>query len=139
MKELIIDTGLRQYKLAEDCIVEFNPTDSEFASKLFDVYAQLEEMQKGFKARLEKETDSKEIMDMGKEFNAQIKTVLNGIFDRDICTPICGDVSVYALTDGMPIWAKILLVILDEMNDAFTEEQKKQKTQIEKYTKKYHR
>lgn len=139
MKELIIDTGLKQYKLAEDCVVEFNPTDSEFASKLFDTYEKLESMQKEYKEALEKETNNKAIMEKSKDFNNKIKEALNAVFDRDICTPICGDISVFALSDGMPIWAKILLVIIDEMNDAFTAEQKKQRAQIDKYTKKYHR
>lgn len=138
MKELRIETGVQQYKLAEDCIVEFNPTDSEFASRLFKVYDSLEEIHQRYRDELASEDDVKKIFATSKDIEAEMRSVLNGIFDKDICTPICGDISVYAISNGAPIWANILLALIDEMSDVLTEEQKKTQKRVSKYTKKYH-
>lgn len=139
MKELNINTGLVEYKLAEGCTVLINPTDSEFAGKLLSTYDVLEAKQTEYTEVLKTEKDSRVVFEKARQINHEIREVINDLFGKDICTPICGTMSIYALADGMPIWANILLVFIDEMTDVLDDEQKKSKARISKYTKKYHK
>ena len=68
-----------------------------------------------------------------------MKETINGIFGKDVMTPLIGDMSAYAMADGLPVWANIILAIIDVMDASITEEAKKSATRIDKYTKKYHR
>ena len=47
--------------------------------------------------------------------------------------------SIYAIADGLPIWANLMLAIIDEFDASFVAEKKKTNPRIQKYTKKYQR
>ena len=47
--------------------------------------------------------------------------------------------NVYALSDGLPVWANLMLTIMDEIDTTFAREQKATNPRISKYTKKYQR
>ena len=57
----------------------------------------------------------------------------------DICTPLFGELNLYALANGFPIWANLLFALVDEMDTAYAREQKLTNPRISKYTKKYHK
>ena len=61
------------------------------------------------------------------------------VFGFDVCGAVFGDMNVYALADGLPVWCNLMLSVMDEIDTTFAREQKAQNPRISKYTKKYHR
>ena len=45
--------------------------------------------------------------------------------------------NVYALASGLPVWANLLLAVIDKTNASMDEESKKTDDRLNKYLKKY--
>ncbi len=133
---LTIDTGLREYNLNGKVTVTFNPTDSIFIGKIYDTFSDLEEKEKEYKKQMENAT-AKEVLELSQQLNVEMRGILEDIFGVDVVTPLIGNANVYALAEGLPVWANILLAIIDELDDASVEEQAKTNARIAYYTKKY--
>jgi len=139
MKELNIDTGLVTYNLNDAVQVTFNPTDLVFGEKLFNIFDQLDAKQNEYLENIKAKKDNRELFEYGRQLDKEMRDYLFTLFDMDIVTPLIGDISVYALADGMPIWANILTTLVDEMDSATTKNNELSKKRIAKYTKKYTR
>lgn len=137
MKEIKIDTGLVTYNLNDVVQVTFNPTDIVFGEKLFNIFDQLDAKQKEYLDNINSKKDNRELFEYGRLLDKEMRDHINSLFDMDIVTPLIGDISVYALADGMPIWANILTALVDEMDSAATKNNELSKKRIAKYTKKY--
>ena len=137
MKELNIDTGLVTYNLNDAVQVTFNPTDLVFGEKLFNIFDQLDAKQNEYLENIKAKKDNRELFEYGRQLDKEMRDYLFTLFDMDIVTPLIGDISVYALADGMPIWANILTTLVDEMDSATTKNNELSKKRIAKYTKKY--
>ena len=132
-----IKTGVQNYDLGGKVTVSFNPTDLHFAGKVkdgIDACIAREEAFQNFVAKTE---------DVGKMFleaenaDKDIEGIVNGVFGVDVVAPLCEGISVRAWADGMPIWANILLAIMDVLEAGQSEAMKASKARIAKYTKKY--
>lgn len=139
MKDLNIDTGLVTYNLNDAVQVTFNPTDLVFGEKLFNIFDQLDAKQNEYLENIKAKKDNRELFEYGRQLDKEMRDYLFTLFDMDIVTPLIGDISVYALADGMPIWANILTTLVDEMDSATTKNNELSKKRIAKYTKKYTR
>ena len=137
MKDLNIDTGLVTYNLNDAVQVTFNPTDLVFGEKLFNIFDQLDAKQNEYLENIKAKKDNRELFEYGRQLDKEMRDYLFTLFDMDIVTPLIGDISVYALADGMPIWANILTTLVDEMDSATTKNNELSKKRIAKYTKKY--
>ena len=137
MKELNFATGLEEYKLADGCVVRFNPTDTFFVERLYNTFCEIDKKDGAFHARVDKLADKEEVFQLGHESDAEIREMINAIFGEDICTPVIGGMCIWAWADGMPVWANILLAIMDEIDTTFAREQKATNPRIKKYTEKY--
>ena len=137
MKELNFATGLEEFSLNGKCSVVFNPTDPNFAERLFNTFDDLDGKQERYRARIDKTADKAEIFRIGREMDAEMRERVNAVFGTDICTPLIGSMNIYALADGMPAWANLLLTIMDEVDTTFAREQKATNPRIKKYTEKY--
>jgi len=137
--EISVNTGIKEFSLADKVSVFFNPSDTSFAQKIFDVFMALEDKQNEYIERIKEIGENPEIFTVGKEMDAEMRGAINGIFGIDVITPLIGDCNVYALADGMPIWANLLTAVIDVMDETVKAETKKSKEKIDKYTKKYHK
>lgn len=137
--ELNINTGLVEYNLAGKVSVEFNPTDQTFAEKLYRTFEQLDEKQDEYKEKMEKALGTEDMFTVGRELDAEMKKAINELFGKDVMTPLLGDMSAYAMADGLPVWANIILAILEVIDKTITDEMGKTASRIDKYTKKYHK
>ena len=54
MADIRFDTGVQSFQINGGVSVEFNPTDSEFAKKLFSLFEELESRQHEYAKRAEK-------------------------------------------------------------------------------------
>ena len=137
MKELNFDSGIVTYSLNGKCEVSFNPTDSAFVEKLYRAFEELDKKQEGYKAQIEKIADKREIFDFAKERDAEMRGIIDGVFGSPVSDALFGDMNVYAIANGLPVWCNLMLAVMDELDTAFAREQKASNPRIAKYTAKY--
>lgn len=139
LKELKFETGLVTYGLNGKCEVSFNPTDSFFGEQLFGAFDTLDKKQEAYREQVEKMADKRQIFDIARERDAEMRGIIDDLFNAPVCTAVFGRMNVYALADGLPAWANLLLAIMDEVDTSFAREQKATNPRIQKYTAKYHK
>lgn len=139
MKELNFETGLVTYSLNGKCDITFNPTDSTFVKRLFDAFEYLDSKQEAHRAEVEKLADNKKIFELSIERDKEMREIVDGVFCAPVCDALFGDMNVYAMADGLPVWCNLMLAVMDEIDTTFAREQKATNTRITKYTKKYHK
>ena len=137
MTELTFSTGLVSYSLNGQCEVAFNPTDSAFVEKLFDTFSVLDKKQEAYREEIEKTSDRMEIFEIARARDAEMREMIDGVFGAPVCQALFGRMNVYALAEGLPVWANLLLAVMDEIDTGFAREQKLTNPRIAKYTAKY--
>jgi hypothetical protein len=138
MADIRFDTGVQSFQINGGVNVEFNPTDSEFAKKLFSLFEELEARQHEYAKRAENEADPKKILDLADQFDKEIREKIDAIFGK----PICADVfktNVLALGDGLPVWANLMLSVLDQMDTGFDVQKAKTNARVKQYTERWAR
>ena len=139
MADLTINTGVQEYVFnGGKARVYLNPADPAFAKRLYERFTELEEKDKAWRAKIA-ELSGDAIMAAWDEGDAMFREAIDDVLGVGFCAQLCGNVSVLAIADGMPIWMNILLAIIDIMDEAVSKEQKTVNPKLEKYLKKYHR
>ena len=138
MQELNFETGLVRFTINGKCEVAFNPTDSVFVERLFDAFETLDQRQDAYKAEVEKTADKREIFAIARKRDAEMREIIDGVFGASVCADLFGNMNVYALADGLPVWANLMFAVMDEVDTTFAREQKRTNPRISKYTAKYH-
>ena len=139
MKELKIATGVETYKLNDSVEVSFNPTDAAFGEKLFNAFDTLDKRQESYKVEVGKAEGKRELFDVVRKLDGEMREIINDVFEFDVCSGLFGELNVYALAEGLPLWANLLFAIMDEMDETVMREKKAMNPRIAKYTKKYHK
>lgn len=137
MKELNFETGLVTYDLNGKCEVTFNPSDSNFVERLYAAFEDLDRKQEGYRNTIEKMADKREIFEFARERDAEMREVIDGLFDVPISEALFGGMNVYAIANGLPVWCNLMLALMDEIDTTFAREQKATNPRIAKYTAKY--
>ena len=137
-KALVIETGAVTYHLNGVCDLTFNPTDTAYVERLYNTFEELDRKQEAYKAEVEK-AQKKEIFDIAKRRDAEMREMIDNALGAPVCDAVFHDMNVYALADGLPVWANLLLAIMDEMDTTFAEEQKRTNVRLRKYSDKYKR
>ena len=137
MKELSFESGLVTYSINGACEVSFNPTDSNFVERLYTTFEELDRKQDEYKAQVEKLSDKREIFDYVHERDAEMRGMIDGLFATPVCDALFGNMNVYAIANGLPVWCNFLLAVMDEVDTTFAKEQKATNPRIAKYTAKY--
>lgn len=138
VEQLSFDVGVTRFALNGGVEVEFNPSDSAFAERLFTLFTELDGKQKEYKAAKDKAKGA-EIFDLARKMDTEIRAGIDGLFGVPVCDEAFGNMSVTALADGLPVWANLLLAVMDKMDERVVAERKRTNPRIEKYTKKYHK
>lgn len=114
----------------------YNPTDINFVEKLFRVFDELDGKQKTMEAEV-KAAEQREIFDISRRADAEMRTMIDGVLGEGACAALWGDINSYAYADGLPLWANLLLAVMDECDAGFVQQQKLMRPRMEKYTAKY--
>lgn len=145
-EQLKFESGIKEYPLKlyeeQDPVpVRFNPTNMLFIEHVFDCFDKMDKVQEKYVNRLETlrdDQDYKAVFAFTREMEQELRSGLNEVFYQDISTPLFGQFeSVYAAADGLPIWANILLAVIDEFDDSFVREKQLQNPRLKKYIDKY--
>lgn len=140
---ILINSGIIQKTLetsdGKTCDIVFNPTDSVFVEKLFTAFDTLDKKQEAYKVEVEKTGNKREVFEIARKMDEEMREIIGEVFGFDICAALFGEMNVYALADGLPVWANLMLAIMDEVDTAFAREQKATNPRVARYTKKYHK
>lgn len=139
MPDIKFETGKVTYTLNGDTAVSFNPTDSAFVEKLFNAFDTLDKRQDAYKAEVEKMGDKREIFDIARKRDAEMREIIDGVFDAPVCKALFGGMNVYAMADGLPAWANLMLAVMDEIDTSFAKQKKLTDPRISKYLARYHK
>ena len=139
MKTLNFDTGVETFKVNDTAEVSFNPTDLSFGERLFSTFDALDKKQASYRAEVSRLGDKRKVFDLARRMDQEMREMIDGIFQKPVCCDVFGDMNVYALSDGLPVWANFLLAVMDLTDSTFAQEQKATNPRIMKYTAKYHR
>ena len=145
MRELNFDTGLVRYTVnGIEGAVCFNPTDSAFFKKVYDLFSELSEKCDQYEKKMKQTQDGTDRYLIISQLDAEIDAAIDAVFDKPglsemIFTVDGKRVSPNALAGGFPLWANFILAIADEADASVKEQLAKSKSRMEKYTKKYHR
>ena len=137
MKSLTFDNGIEEYDLDGKVTVKFNPTDVAFLEKLSDSFASLDLIQEEVKLSKEEITDEKDVFNLAKNLDTKMRDIINALFGMDVCTPLFGEMNLFASAGGLPVWANLMLAVADEVQNSMQGELKKREARIRKYTEKY--
>ena len=131
--ELNFGDGLVTYTINGKCDVSFNPTDSNFVERLYLAFEELDKKQEGYKAQIEKMGDKKQIFAFARERDAEMRKIIDSVFDAPVADALFGGMNVYAMAEGVPVWCNLMLAIMDEIDNTFSREQKFTNPRIKKY------
>ena len=137
MKSLSFSDGLEEYRLNDRVTVRFNPTDVGFLEKLSHTFEQLDSLQDEVRKSRDSITDDREVFPIARELDAKMRGVINELFGDDVCTPLFGSVNLFASSGGLPLWANLLLAIIDEVQTVMQGELDAREKRIAKYVEKY--
>lgn len=136
-RQLNFETGLVSFSVNGGLEITFNPTDSAFVEKLFNAFDTLDGRQEAYKAETEKTSDKRKIFEIAHKRDAEMREIIDGVFDCPVCSDVFGKMNVYAMANGLPVWCNFMLAIMDEVDTTFSKEQKLTNPRIAKYTAKY--
>ena len=119
MNEIQFSTGLVSYSLNGQCQVSFNPTDSAFVERLFATFGALDMMQEEHKAELQRTSDRAEIFEIARARDKKMRELIDGVFGAPVCEALFGEMNVYALAEGLPVWCNLMLAVMDEIDTGF--------------------
>ena len=137
-KQLQISTGIKTYDLNGKVELSFNPSDAFYIEGVYKAFEELDKKQEAYKAEVEK-AQKREIFDIARRWDAEMREMVDNALGTPVCDALFGRMNVYALADGLPLWANLLLSIMDEMDAGVAAERQKTDARIAKYTKKYHK
>ena len=134
MADIRFDTGVVAFNLNDKIEVSFNPTDSAVVEKIYSTFEELDRKQEAYKAEIEKCADKKEIFEIARRRDAEMRDMIDGLFEKPVCAALFGTMNVYSLADGLPVWCNLMLAVIDQIDTTFSREQKRTNPRIAKYT-----
>ena len=139
MAELKFETGIVTFTVNGGYDISFNPADPVFAEKLFSTFEELDKRKDAYEAEAKKNANKKEIFELARKLDAEMRELIDGVFGEPVCNGIFGGMSTYAIADGLPVWANFMLAVVEQVDTTFAREQKATNPRISKYTAKYHK
>lgn len=137
-KTLTFDTGIVTYDLNGDASVRFNPTDASFVERLYRTFADLEAKQDEWQRQVEDiGEDGERMFAYAKERDADMRRAIDALLGDGVADAVFPDMNCYALADGLPVWVNLMFALAEEVERAYTAEQKKTDPRVKVYSDKY--
>jgi hypothetical protein len=137
-KTLSFETGVVEYEVNGAATIRFNPTDAAFVERLYQTFTDLDAKQEEFQAQVDEiGEDGERMFAYAKERDAEMRGIIDGLLGDGVADALFPDMNCYALADGLPVWINLMFAIAEEIEAAYTAEQKKSDPRLRKYDKKY--
>jgi len=139
MPEIKFDTGLVTYDLNGKCQVTFNPTDSAFVERLYNTFDELDKKQDAYKAEIERVGENKEIFEIAKKRDAEMRKMIDGVFEAPVCDALFAGMNVYSKASGAPVWFNLMMAVVELIEGNIERENQQENLRLSKYAAKYKR
>lgn len=136
-ESIVFDTGVKTYDVNGNADISFNPTSGAFIEKMQNTASELNAIHETFVKGTE--TDGSNAYKLLRDADEQMRGVLDAAFGDGFCKAVCPKDKMYLLdiANGFPLWANLMLAILDKMDDSLASEKTVAQTRIRKYSAKY--
>lgn len=131
-----LETGFSEYDI-NGVTVRFNPTDLSFCERVFSTFDTMDGMQEEYNAAITAAQDNAAVFAVYHDMEDKMRGMIDDVFGDHVCEAMFGRMSVYALAGGLPIWANLMLALIDEMDASFAREKKLTNPRLKKYADKY--
>lgn len=128
-KSLTFSDNRREYDLNGKVTVRFNPTDENFVSKLEETFESLDELQA--------ETAGGEGLKRFAELDRGMRAKIDALLGDGVADALFEDMNCFALADGLPVWANLILALLDEVAEAYESEFGRTEARVRERCSKY--
>lgn len=136
-KSLNFDTGVVEYVINDAATVRFNPTDSAFAERLYNVFSDLDARNDEFQARVDEIGGGVEMFAYANERDREMREIIDGFLGEGVADALFPGMNCYALADGLPVWINLMFALAEEVEAAYTDEQRKTDPRVKSYNRKY--
>lgn len=137
---LVFDSGIKTLELSDgkghSIEVSFNPYDALFLGSIMAAAEKLDEKQATLKGLGD---NWQAIYDASIKADAEMRDILDGVFDAPVCAALFPRQTVFAVGGGFPAWANLLYAVVDQMDAGLAGEKEKAQARIKKYSEKYKR
>ena len=130
-------SGIKTFEV-DGGTISFSPTDTKFAERLYTTFDRLAKMQEdGEKKNAELEGDGEALFNAIHAKESEMQSAIDSVFGEGASKKIFPEVGLYAVADGMPVWANFLFAVMEVVEDAMGDEHKKSESRMELIKKKY--
>lgn len=137
-KVLSFDTGLVEYEINGAVTVRFNPTDAAFTERLYKAFTDLDARQDEFQRKVDEiGGDGAAMFAYAKERDEEMRGIIDGLLGEGVADALFPGMNCYALADGLPVWINLMFAVADEIQAAYTAEQKKTDPRVAGYNERY--
>lgn len=135
MDTIKFETGLKTFDVNGAVEITFNPTSAAFLRKLQSTAEELNAVHERFAAGA-KNSDALTLLEKA---DAEMRTIIDGVLGDGFCAAAVppDDALLLDIGGGFPIWANIILAILEKMDDSLLKEKDAAEKRIRKYSAKY--
>lgn len=137
MESLNFDLGVKTFSINDSYEISFNPSDWNFTQKIADTFEALSERQEKIESALKSVQNMREFFVTMEELDGEMREYIDRIFNKPLCENVFGDVNLYSIAGGAPVWFNFLISLWDTCDDNLTRESKVKNPKIAKYLDKY--
>lgn len=141
MADVIFTSGKKIITLKDEdghsVDVGINPYDAKFLLAIMDCAEKLDAEQSKLNNAIKGVTDWKALYGATVKADEAMRELIDGLFHKEVCSALFPDVTVYALADGLPIWANLLYAMTEQMDIGLADEKAKAQERIRKYSAKW--
>lgn len=139
-KILSFDTGVVTYKINDNFTVAFNPTDTYFVNRFYDIFEKLDKEQGKYEAEVEKRKgDFHATFEYAQQRDIEMRGLIDGLLGEGASAALFQNMNCYSLASGLPVWMNLMFAIADEIHDAYQSQEGKADPRIQGYNAKYNK
>ena len=131
MVELNFGVCNKTYSVNGGAEISFNPSDINFANRVYDLLKKLEERQKE-----KPPADIMDVFEAARIRDEQMRSDIDAVFGAGTSEKIFGSTNVFSPSGGIPLCMHFIMAVIDEI-DAASEKETKFSPAVEAYMKKY--
>lgn len=139
MDKLTFSTGKKDFELNGGQVLSFVPTDALLMKRIFSAFESLDKRQTEYRQTGNDMEDAKAFFAYVDKVDTEMQETLDSIFGVHIDRAAFDGASLFAIGDGLPLWANFIFAVMDVMDVGVAEAQKAQNPRIQKLMAKYRR
>lgn len=137
-KVLSFETGVVTYHINDSFEVSFNPTDTYFVNRFYEIFEKLDREQGKYEEEVEKRKgDFHKTFEYAQERDIEMRGLIDGLLGDGAADALFHGMNCYSLANGLPVWMNLMFAIADEIHDAYQSNEGKADPRVRDYNVKY--